>query len=758
MTSTYNPVFSANSYKIQINILYNATTSKDDEVANDDNATNNATNNADNNPDSFNNNYYVLNTMNDILIEEFSTQTNYDNFINKYANKDNPIYIVNDSYYLDTNVINTIKRNSSAKFPNYNSTIPVKKFEFKNHHEKFVANKDLKKKHEITLFNIFKNTFLNTINELRTARADIPQITNDLSSATTYDELFRRGSFINNDAIGSELFHKYIQNIYDNDNTTNSKEKEALQVFYNISYTNLGYKFKYEYFLNPETINNIFRIIQENSTNDPYDRRRTPLNSNSTKEDIYNRYYKYVFPNKKDTNNLSDADKDIILMFYNVYYIIKNIYLLDNTIINVSNFRTKNSNNNNNNNNNNIENKKYYISQVSLLDLKDNITHFKIEKNKVIIFIKATLKYIIENPILQINYLIDDLENIRQSFSPQSNILLPKDINSNYSSYDKIYIHDKVNYSNNTHEIDNIVANARKKKFIKNKEELFFNTKALKLFNYFFRKKIYNTSATVSASASAPSDHKIIMSNIKFLLYNIFKFYNSKEFKKYYIADTYIQYFNNNAPLGEYFSITNGKISKTTEKYEVITALFTQLSQQQLPSSTSPSSIPKIIYQEIPPSDARLTQNIIYKINVVFRCYFDKTGKKPTFVRTLIAEKCLARAQKLDSDFADSLYKTFNLPENYLYNKLANITRKQKAITGPENKMPENKMPENKMPENKIPENKMPENKINPLAKDAIITNKRGGKITKKYNQNRNITLKHKNNKTVKFINNNIYQ
>jgi hypothetical protein len=243
------------------------------------------------------------------------------------------------------------------------------------------------------------------------------------------------------------------------------------------------------------------------------------------------------------------------------------------------------------------------------------------------------------------------------------------------------------------------------------------------------------------------------MSNIKFLLYNIFKFYNSKEFKKYYIADTYIQYFNNNAPLGEYFSITNGNISKTTEKYNVITALFTQLSQQQLPSPTSPSSIPKIIYQIIPPSDARLTQNIIYKINVVFRCYFDKTGTKPTFVRTLIAEKCLARAQDLDSSFAESLYKTFNLPENYLYNKLANITRKQKAITAPENKMPENKIPENKIPENKIPENK-----INPLAKDAIITNKRGGKITKKYNQNRNITLKHKNNETVKFINNNIYQ
>ncbi len=735
MTSTYKPVFSSNSYKIQINILYNATTTKDDDVVNDDNASNIS--------DSFNNNYYIINNMNDILIEDFIKDENYKYFNQNYNTNDNPIYIINDSYYLDSNVINTIKRNSSAKFPNYNSTIAVKKFEFKKYHEKFYSNTTLKTKYQDELFKIFKDTFIDVINNLRPRKSQesIDEMEDDLENITTYDALFAYNKFINDDAIGSELFHKYIQNIYDT--TTSISEKEALQAFYNISYSSLGNKFKYEYFLSLETINNIFKIIQENSIIDQYDRRKSLLNSTQIKEDIYNRYFKYVFPNKKDINNLTDPDKDIILMFYNVYYIIKNIYLLDNTIINVTNFRIKNDSKK--------ENKKYYISHVSLLDLKDNITHFKIEKNKVIIFIKATLKYIIENPILQINYLIDDLENVRQSFLPQSNILLPKDINTNYSSYDKIYIHDKVNYSNNTHEIDSIVVDARKKEFIKNKEELFLNTKALKLFNYFFKRKIQGTSQV---------DPKIIASNIKFLLYNIFKFYNNKEFKKYYIADTYIQYFTNNSPINQYLSITNGKISKTTEKYDVISSLFSQLSQPQLPSSTPQ---PNKIYEEIASSDARLVNNIIYKINVVFRCYLDKTGKKPTFVRTLIAEKCLARAQKLDSAFTETLYRTFNLPENYLYNKLANITRKQKANIAsanivPENKMLENKMPENKMPENKMLENKMPENKINPFVQEAIIPNKRGGKITKKYNRSKNITLKHKISDTVKFTNNNIYQ
>ena len=63
-------------------------------------------------------------------------------------------------------------------------------------------------------------------------------------------------------------------------------------------------------------------------------------------------------------------------------------------LINVTNYKVKNK-----------EQQKYYISQVSLLDLKDNVTHFVIEKKKVIIYVKASLKYIIQNPILQINYL-----------------------------------------------------------------------------------------------------------------------------------------------------------------------------------------------------------------------------------------------------------------------------------------------------------------------------------------------------------------
>jgi hypothetical protein len=308
--------------------------------------------------------------------------------------------------------------------------------------------------------------------------------------------------------------------------------------------------------------------------------------------------------------------------------------------------------------------------------------------------------------------LIDDLENVRQNFLPQSYILKPKDINNNYSSYDKIYVHNKVKYIDNVKIIDEIVTTSQKKNYIKNKEELFLNTKALKLFNKFFKAKI-----SKAIDIDTKDEIKITELNIKYLLYKLFKFYNNKEFKKYYIADTYIQYYNDPS---KYYSINKGDIGEKSDKYEIISSLFTQSSTSDEQISSSASADLKSIVKEIKSSDARLDENKIYKINVVFRCYSNKTGKKPTFVRKLVAEKCLSRAQKLDEAFTNTLYKTFNFPENYLYNKLANITRKQKP-------------------------NLIPQNKANVVAQKPNLPIKRGGKLTKKYNN--------KNSDSVVYVN-----
>ena len=131
-----------------------------------------------------------------------------------------------------------------------------------------------------------------------------------------------------------------------------------------------------------------------------------------------------------------------------------------------------------------------------------------------------------------------NLENARQDFLPQSYILEPKDLNSDYSNSkdNKIYIHDKVKYVDNIYGIESVIIDSRKYNYIKNKEELFFNTNALKLFNNYFKTKI-------NSEILQTIKEQIVESNIKYLLRKIFLFYNNKVFKKYYIADTYIQYF-----------------------------------------------------------------------------------------------------------------------------------------------------------------------------------------------------------------------
>jgi len=717
----FQSVFLTNNYKIQINILYNTKEGDD---------TNTST-------DELDSNYYIIDNMQDILLEEFSDKKIYDAFKNKYKSKDKtPLYIVNDSFYIDKYVIDTIRRTTSGKFPAFGQNEHVEAENFKNNIKNLKGERNDGYQNKLVEF--FKKILTKMLRDNKKLTYNVP----NFDTIETLDKLFTDCK----DLIKKAIFKFLIKNQYES--TRDSDLKEALRVFYNISNNSLGNKFKYEYFLDPKTISNIFKFISESSSNedgDPYSGygRRSSLNNNQTKEDIYNKYFKYVFPNKKDITNLSDQDKDKIIMFYNVYYIIKNIYLLDNTIINVKNYKSANKTNS-------FDESKYYISQVSLLDLKDNITHFKIEKNKVTIFVKATLKYIIENPILQINYLIDDLENAMQNFLPQTYILQPKDLSGNYSSYDKIYIHDKVKYVTNIQNIETIAINSRKRKYIKNKEELFLNTKALKLFNYYFRKQI--------EKHKTPDDN-IIALNIKYLLYKIFKFYNNKEFKKYYIADTYIKYFGNDNSI--YYSITKGDIKEgnVSKKYKTISSLFAELSstgdededeeeegkeedekdekdendEKDEKDEEEEDKRQKIkdsmLFQKITSSDARLSANKIYKINVVFRCYLNKTGKKPDFVRKIIAERCLTRAQKLDEAFTNTLYRAFDLPENYLYNKLTNITRKQKP-------------------------NVELENKINPIAREENIAinmpNKRGGKVTKKYNHN-------KNSAKIKFINN-IYQ
>ena len=112
---------------------------------------------------------------------------------------------------------------------------------------------------------------------------------------------------------------------------------------------------------------------------------------------------------------------------------------------------------------------------------------------------------------------------------------------------------------------------------------------------------------------------------------------------------------------------------------------------------------------------------------MVFRCYSNKDGKKPTLMRRVVAENCLYRAQKLDEVFTNTFYRHFDLPENFLYNKLSNITKKNQTNVVLQN---ENKQVEKQMNPNPNP-NPNPE----PIKVDTIL--KRGGSLRKNINHNK---------------------
>ena len=697
----------------------------------------------------------IINSMEDILLGEFANTNVYKTFKANYIQTPSvpiPIYIINESFYLDKRSIDTIRK-TPVSFPPHNSAGSGPQIrEFTNNYTDFSNNPNIVQADKDELVSVFRDAFIDTYKGTPSDSTN-NNIRTRVRSITTLANLFVSTDFINTTlgpgtkgatVIGTKDFHDYIKTQYERLQISPIK-KNMLEIFYKMRQNNLTKKSKYEFFLNIPNVKAIYKFINNYSSGSD-SRYTVNLNTNEEKERIYKTYFKYVFPNKKDVSFLSDPDKDKILMFYNVFYIIQNIYLYDDTIIQVPNFKVKKQRNKK-------TKTKYYISNVRLLELTDDNIHFEIVEDKVIIFISATLKPIVENPTLQINYLIDDLENPEQEFSQRFSILLPKDINTKYSIYNKIYIHNNVEYKKNDMNIDKLYKYARTKKYVENKEELFLNLKTLTLFEDYLSLVYNNVSLLTKASN--------ITSNIKYLIHKIFKFYNNKKIKNYYIKDTYVKYTDGSY---NYYSIAKRDITDTSKKYEIILNLYKSspvalaaaavaaaaataaVAPPAAAAAVGPAAVvgpaaavgpgagagaggpvaaavgpvaaavapgavvapaaavgpggpgagvggpgagpgagaggppARMLFTEVDSPDARLEDNKIYKMAVVFRCYLDTDGKEPSFMRKLIAENCLSRAQLLDNAFETILYKPFDLPKNYLHNKLSNITKKQRLI------------------------------------------------------------------------------
>ena len=633
-----------------------------------------------------NNNEFIIDNMNNILLEDFSDKESFDYFKENYTQLNIPLYIYKEPYYINDNVLRSIKeetRPKNKKFPKYSTNPERKKFIS----EKIINynGKNNEEAKEI-LYEIIKREIIK-IHKNKPNKENI-----NFDNIKNIFDLFKN-NIILDEYISKLSTSNILEDIYNNPkDDTEKKFKEYINLIFNTSSNPLANKESYEYFLNKEYITAIFDHVINNSKISPTDYgygygygRPTLLNSDSEKENIYKKFIKYIFPTKKNIQQLNEREKNEILMFNNIFYILKNIYLTNNTIIVLK--KEKNGK---------FFEDKYYISDLNLLDTKSYNLHFKKTPDTIDIYLKINLKYIFENPILKINYLIDDIEDLEQRFPSITYNIEPKDINNEFNKYNNIYIHNKIKYSSIN--LDNFFQRLDVKKIIKNKEEIFFNTNILFKFEKTFGSQYQNSE-----------NQDIIESNIKYILFNIFKLYNSKPFKNYYIDDTLIKFLKEEKEETKknikFYSIFEKRIIDKNSKKDIridntFSSAQSAITSAQSGIKTTDEAAIKVIrgqrvtkqfkkllskiklYIEQPPEDARLSNNIIYNIYIVLKAYKSGANKeKPDFKRKFIAEQCLQRAEVLDTAFTSSLYNFFGLPHNFLYSKLSNLKNSQPIKT-----------------------------------------------------------------------------
>lgn len=537
----------------------------------------------------------------------------------------------------------------------------------------------------------------------------ITRIDSDANEETFYDDVIKDlYRLLTSKPLMSEIKNKY--NIINKDKT-----KDEPNAIFRTNLSNImlnkstdlddTIKFhaheKYEYFLNQKYLDYIFTAISDNTskavnTDINYGsiyRTPTLFNTKEKRMQIIKENIKYVFPNKTNVELLDDNEEQTVLLFHNILYIIKKIYLVDTTIIEASDTDSDNP-------------KKFYVKNLKLVENNPFIRSTG-PSGSLIVTIKFTadITYINQNPILKINYILDNKEIIDtvtplKLFDFEPNNFLTNPSSNNYKS---IYIYDTIDYISYDAKIKRLLNTIKIQKIIKNKEEIFFNETALNEFNDLLDIKFNDTDEKFK-------DRNIPL-NIIYFLKNTLKLYNGKEIKHntetFFVYDTLIAdklpnaaNNANTANTAKFYSIAQNKvIDYKNIKSEKIIKLFKKrkelliLAAADAPAAPAAPAAPvaldasnqyitdKFDVYKIIPKDRRIEDTKTYLIFVVFLCYkADEQGKKPSMNKRLVAEVCLERARTLDRAFNDLFYTKLNIPETYLFTKLLNLNKSKKAI------------------------------------------------------------------------------
>jgi hypothetical protein len=684
---------------------------------------------------------FIITNMKQILLQNFAEEEG--GIPRDLSGGNSFIYMLKDIYYIDNEVLKNIRgtkaENNKYAFKNFNSTTPAQIInEF---YTPILSSTDTVKKIKILLQilqfakeSIENSDKIDKIDKFKNDKDKDDYTSRKNERKESIDSLDKKIEEINrkqeNSSLPldvkqfSELFDdiitilvdkdvmSYLKSIYDNTDDKRSVIVEFRQNLSNImlkinsdpSITNELKKMEsYRYFLEEKYIDAIFESIQNNISKAKNNQqpnygsfnRINLLNTPEMYKQIIKDNIKYVYPDKTNIEALAESEEQDILLFHNILYIIKKIYLLDTTIIFSKDEDSKGEN----------QEKKFYIKNLTL----EQNNPFKLEKIKrgddtynVFINFKCDIKYINENPLLKINYIIDDKEVLDKTNNLKITEFDPKNFNKNQDlkKYKTTYIYDTIDYKLNNSKIEKILNTIKIQKIIKTKEELFYNDIALNEFN-----KLLNVDFNITDN---DKKKKLISSNIVYFLKYILKLYNGKEITHdnvtYFVYDTLIlddalndirgNIISNTNPVLNFYSISKNKSIKYNnfKGEKILKNILKKYDSLQLRDNEKvPFYDENFKVYSVESKDKRIVRNTYY-IFILFLCYkADEKGNRPSFQKRVIGEVCLERAKILDKAFYDLFYSKLNIPETFLYNKLLNLQKSKQSTTVKNKEIPQAK-------------------------------------------------------------------
>ena len=639
-----------------------------------------------------NNKIYKLEDASNILLEEFSDKPNgigftnneklYMNFTNLYLNKDIIDEIKSkekNTYPIQTSIVNSLK-NEFIKIidtiDNLNYLIDII---VKNNNEvhreirkTIITKHDSVEKNEADKINNDER-FINLINTMGYIQKFKEKLREKNFKSNIKNDIKEKIKSFTSDQL--TILNGNLKDLYNKD----INFRKEINKIYQVNDNNLKDKKNYEIFVNQSLINNLFIKMQELKTSKSNQSYYIQSYEREIKN-IINKYYKYIYPKKKIENILENDDNiKSIITFNNILYILKNIYLKENTIVLLD------------------KREKYFVKNISLLENNPEnfIANYILSgKNIITLNLRIDLQKIDKIKLLNINYIAKDKENnnnLTNNFLKYN----PQDFDKKYTNYQNIFFDKNIEYYNKNY--SSLIREENIKKLIKNKEEIFFNNEVFKILNQKYKPAQEETKKTQTT----------IIKNIKFILKNI-------------LFDNKTIIINNNNYIVNDFKI-----------YDISNNTNTSINIDNIVDNEKSNYYDKKISDDNRIGEMQET----IRIKILLECFEDiDNNGKISIKRKVLANNCSSRAEILDTYFTGNLYNFFNIPGKYLKNKLLSKRKKQikkeNNVTKKQDKRDDNK-DDNKDDKNDDKKGGKKNRKFTYKKKQKFKINKKSKKIKK---------------------------